>query len=111
MLDMMYKDLYCVCVVVLLMILILIGVVKVVGLVLFELKGCLDGVVICVLMFNVLVVDLVFEVVCDILVVEINVVIKVVVDGLLKGIFGYIEELLVFSDFNYDLYSLVFYMD
>lgn len=110
-LDIMYKDLYCVCVVVLLMILILIGVVKVVGLVLLELNGKLDGVVICVFILNVLVVDLIFEVLCVILVEEINNVICVVVDGLFKGIFGYIDELLVLIDFNYDLYLLIFYCD
>lgn len=93
------------------MILILIGVVKVVGLVLFELNGKLDGVVIWVLMLNVFVVDLNFIVKCEIFVDEINVVICEVVDGWLKGIFGYIDELLVFMDFNYDSYFLIFYID
>lgn len=82
------------------MILIFIGVVKVVVLVLLEFKGKLNGGVVCVLIVNVFLVDLVVEFDKEVIVEEVNVVFKVVVEGELKGIFGYSEELLVFIDYN-----------
>lgn len=65
------------------MILIKIGVVKVVGLVFFEFVGKFDGMVVCVLIINVFLVDLMFVVKCEIIVVEINEVVKVVLEGVM----------------------------
>lgn len=111
MLDCCYKDLYCVCVVVMVMILILIGVVKVLGEVLLELNGKLDGLVICVLILNVFVVDLLFIVeklvICD----EVNEIVCEVVQGYMGMVFGYDDEFKVSIDFNYIIESLIFVLD
>lgn len=106
--DVCYKDLCCVCVGVQNIILIKIGVVKVVGFVLLLLKGWVDGFVLCVLIINVLLVDLIFMVECLIIKEEINELMMVVLKGVLKGVLVVNNDLLVFFDFNYDLVFLIF---
>lgn len=94
----MYSDWCCVCVVVVNIILIFIGVVKVFGLVIFEFVGKFDGYVLCVLVIMGLIIDLIFIMVVMVIVDEINVVYKKVVEGLFKGILKYIEDEIVFFD-------------
>lgn len=57
--DVSYRDVWRVRVAVVNIVLIFIGVVKVVVLVILEMKGKLNGIVMCVFIFNVFVVDLV----------------------------------------------------
>lgn len=96
------------CVVVNSIILMFIGVVCVVGLVLFDFDGKLDGIVVCVFVFNVLMIDFVFIFGCVIDFDEINKVMCVVVDGKFKGVFEVMDVLFVFFDFNYNLVFLLF---
>lgn len=84
-------------------ILMIMGSVMVIMLIYFEFKGCLNGYVVCVLFLNVFFMDCVFEVEWVIMVEEVNVLFVVVVDGLLKGIFGFEICFLVFCDFINDL--------
>lgn len=90
------------------MILIFMGVVCVILEVLLYLKGCFEGFVICVLIVNVFLVDLFFVLEKVVIVDVINVVVKVVSEGVLKGVLVYEDCLFVFMDFNYDVYFLIF---
>lgn len=111
MFDCCYFDFYCVCFVVMVMILIFIGVVKVLGEVLLDLKGKLDGIVMCVLMLNVFVVDLIFVVFKDVIVDDVNEVVCEVVESVMKGVLVYDLEFKVFIDFNYIIESLIYVFD
>lgn len=106
-LDFLYKDLRRVRVVVFFIILIIIGVVKVVVFVFLYFKGKFNGFVFRVLILIVFVIDVVFEVEKLIIKEEVNSVLKVVVEGELKGILGYSEELFVFVDYKGDLRFLI----
>lgn len=77
-------------------------------LVLLYLKGKLIGMVLWVFILDVFVVDLIFKIEKLISYKDICVVMKIVVEGLMKGIFGYIEDFVVFIDFIGDFYFSIF---
>lgn len=106
-LDLLYSDLCCVCVVVINIIFILIGVVKVVLQVYFVLKGKFDGISLCVFMFIGLISDVSVILGCDVIVEEVNNVFCEVVNGKYKGIMVYIEDFIVLIDIQGDLYSVI----
>lgn len=85
-----------------------IGVVKVVGKVIFEFNGKFIGMVFCVFIFNVFVVDFIccFEKFVSYEIIK--VVFKEVFEGEFKGIFGYIEDEIVFFDFNGNVNFFIF---
>lgn len=85
-----------------------IGVVKVVGKVIFELNGKFIGMVFCVFIVNVLVVDLICCLEKFVKYDDIKKVVKQVLEGFFKGILGYIEYQVVFFDFNSDIYFFIF---
>lgn len=85
------------------------GAAAAIGLVLPELKGCLDGLAIRVPIINVSLVDLTFNAKRDTNVEEINQVLKdAAMKGSLKGILWYNEEPLVSIDFNHTSASSIF---
>ena len=84
------------------------GAAAMVGIILPELDGKLDGFAMRVPTINVSVVDLTFIASCDTSVDEINAAIKTASEGELKGILGYNEEPLVSVDFNHDPRSSIF---
>lgn len=103
-----YEDLCCICLVFQLVILVFIGLVCGIECLLLEFVGCIQVKVICVFMVNVLVLDIILQIFCDIFVVEINwVFCEVVESGLLCGLLVYIELLYVSCDFNYDFYLVI----
>ncbi len=110
-LDTMHKDLYRARAAAMSMIPTSTGAAKVVGLVLPELNGKLDGVAIRVPTPNVSVVDLTFEASRETSADEINAAIRAAADGPLKGILGYTDEKLVSMDFNHDPHSSIFHCD
>lgn len=83
------------------------GAAKVVGIVLPELKGKLDGMAIRVPTPNVSVVDLVVEVKKDTTEAEVNAAFKNAAEGKLKGILQYTDEPLVSIDFNGNEHSSI----
>lgn len=85
-----------------------IGVVKVVGKVLLELNGKLIGMAFRVSISNVFVVDLIVRLEKVVIYEQIKVVVKVVVEGEMKGVLGYIEDDVVFIDFNGEVCIFVF---
>ena len=84
------------------------GAAAMVGIILPELDGKLDGFAMRVPTINVSVVDLTFIASRDTSVDEINAAIKTASEGDLKGILGYNEEPLVSIDFNHDPRSSIF---
>ncbi|MFU8877888.1 MAG: type I glyceraldehyde-3-phosphate dehydrogenase [Wenzhouxiangellaceae bacterium] len=84
------------------------GAAAMVGLILPELDGKLDGFAMRVPTINVSVVDLSFIAGRDTTVDEVNAAVKVASEGELKGILGYNDEPLVSIDFNHDPRSSVF---
>lgn len=92
-------------------ILFFIGVVKVVGVVILELNKKFIGMSFCVLILDVLVVDLIVELEKEVIYVEICVEVKVQSEGVLKGVLGYIEDKVVVIDFCGEIYILVFDVD
>jgi glyceraldehyde 3-phosphate dehydrogenase len=85
------------------------GAAAAIGLVLPELKGCLDGLAIRVPIINVSLVDLTFNAKRNTTVEEINQVMKEAsVKGPLKGILWYNDEPLVSIDFNHSSASSIF---
>ena len=110
-LDTMHKDLYRARAAAMSMIPTSTGAAKAVGLVLPELEGKLDGVAIRVPTPNVSAVDLTFETGRDVTVEEINLAIKDVAEGALKGVLEYNERKLVSMDFNHDPHSSIFASD
>lgn len=60
--DVLYKDLCCVCVCGMSFIFIITGFVKVIIEIFLDLKGKIDGYVVCVLLVNVLLIDIIFDV-------------------------------------------------
>lgn len=106
--DVFYSDLCCVCVVVYNIVFISIGVVDVVNLVYEGIEGKLIVIVVCVLVIMGFMVEL--NVVVDkfVIVEEVNVKFKVYVEGDMKGIFQYIEDLIVSSDIVCNIYSFIF---
>lgn len=84
------------------------GAAAAIGLVLPELKGCLDGLAIRVPIINVSLVDLTFNAKRDTTVEEINQVLKQAANGSLKGILWYNELPLVSIDFNHTSASSIF---
>lgn len=106
-LDFLYKDLRRVRAAVFFIILIIIGAVKVVVFVFLYFKGKFNGFVFRVLILIVFVIDVVFEVEKLIIKEEVNSVLKAAVEGELKGILGYSEELFVFVDYKGDLRFLI----
>lgn len=75
----------------------------VIMLIYFDFVGKLNGYVVWVFLLNVLLIDCVFEVNCDIIVDEVNILFEIVVNGELNGILGYEFWLLVSSDYINDL--------
>lgn len=73
---------------------------KVVGKVLLVLNGKLIGMVFCVFIVNVFVVDLIVNLEKLVIYVEICVEIKCVLENEMKGVLGYIEDVVVLIDFN-----------
>jgi glyceraldehyde 3-phosphate dehydrogenase len=110
-LDTMHKDLYRARAASLSMIPTSTGAAKVVGLVLPELNGKLDGVSIRVPTPNVSVVDLVFEATRATTVEEINQAIITAAKGRLKGVLDYTDQPNVSTDFNHDPHSSIFHLD
>src|SRR5882724_6313919 len=84
------------------------GAAKMIGEVIPELKGKLNGTSIRVPTPNVSIVDLTVELEKPATVEEINAAFKTAADGPLKGILHYCEEPLVSSDFNGSTYSSIF---
>ncbi len=84
------------------------GAAAMVGMILPELDGKLDGFAMRVPTINVSVVDLSFIASRDTSIDEINAAIKTASEGELKGILGYNEEPLVSIDFNHDPRSSIF---
>ncbi len=78
------------------------GAAAAVGLVLPELNGKLDGFAVRVPTINVSVVDLTFQAARETSIEEINSLMKVAAEGVLKGVLAYNNEPLVSIDFNHD---------
>lgn len=87
-------------------ILYIIGVVKVIGLVIFVLSGKLKGYVQCVLIKIGLVMELVLVLEKKVIVDEVNQVMRQVVEG--NEFFGYIEEEIVFFDIIGSYFGLIY---
>lgn len=106
--DVLYSDLCCVWVVVFNIVFISIGVVFVIGKVIFELKGKFFVIVLCVLVIIGFMVE--FNVMLDkeVIVEEVNVKFKEMVEGKFKGILEYSIDLFVFSDIVCNLYFFIF---